>query len=205
MRPDGLRFLPCSALDSLRRLPSLRPRGGASILSHISAAEPLEAERLAAARRFREAIGDALRAARREGGLTLRDVASLSDRRFKPSALGGYERGERSISLERFTELSSVYGVPADRLLGQVLDRIDPEGRVEVVVDVTQLDLLPGQEPKQAAELVDRVISLRGELRGGSVSLRAGDLEQLALATRLTASELVRRLEPALQVRDGAK
>ncbi|MGH2677922.1 MAG: hypothetical protein ACRDHB_06135, partial [Actinomycetota bacterium] len=99
----------------------------------------------------------------------------------------------------------SVYGVPADRLLGQVLDRIDPEGRVEVVVDVTKLDLLPGQEPKRAAELVDRVISLRGELRGGSVSLRAGDLEQLALATHLTASELVRRLEPALQFRDGAK
>jgi hypothetical protein len=97
-----------------------------------------------------------------------------------------------------------VYGVPADRLLGQVLDRTDPEGRVEVVVDRTQLDLLPGEEPKRAAELVDRVISLRGELRGGSVSLRAGDLEQLALATRLTASELVRRLEPALQVRDGA-
>ncbi|MGH2677820.1 MAG: helix-turn-helix domain-containing protein, partial [Actinomycetota bacterium] len=89
----------------------MRPRGGATILLRISVADPLEAERLAAARRFREAIGGALRAARREGGLTLRDVASLSDRRFKPSALGGYERGERSISLERFTELSSVYGV----------------------------------------------------------------------------------------------
>jgi transcriptional regulator with XRE-family HTH domain len=185
-------------------LPSWRTRGGAIILHRISVADPLEAERLAAARRFREAIGNALRAARRERGLTLRDVASLSDRRFKPSALGGYERGERSISLERFTELSSVYGVPADRLLGHVLDRIDPEGRVEVVVDVTQLDRLPGEEPRRAAELVDRVIGLRGELRGGSVSLRAGDLEQLALATRLTASELVRRLEPALQVKDGA-
>jgi hypothetical protein len=130
-------------------------------------------------------------------------VASLSERRFKPSAVGGYERGERSISLERFTELSSVYGVPADRLLGEVLDRVDPEGRVEVVVDLTQLDLLPGEEPRAAAELVDRVITLRGEHRGGAVALRAGDLEQLALDARLTAGELLRRLEPALQVRDA--
>jgi transcriptional regulator with XRE-family HTH domain len=184
-------------------MPSLRVTGDATILQRISVTDPLEAERLAAGRRFREAIGGALRAARRERGLTLRDVASLSDRRFKPSALGGYERGERSISLERFTELSSVYGVPADRLLGQVLDQIDPEGRVEVVVDVTQLDLLPGEEPKLAADLVGRVVTLRGEHPGASVSLRSGDLEQLALASRLTAGELVRRLEPALQVRSS--
>jgi len=75
---------------------------------------------------------------------------------------------------------------------------------VEVVVDVTELDLLPGEEPRLAAELVDRMIDLRGEPRGGSVSLRAGDLERLALASRLTAGELVRRLEPALQVRNDS-
>lgn len=98
-----------------------------------------------------------------------------------------------------------MYGVPADRLLGGVLDRIDPGGRVEVVVDLTQLALLPGDEPKLAAELVDRVIDLRGEPRGRPVSLRAGDLEQLALASRLPAGELVRRLEPALQVRNDSQ
>lgn len=96
-----------------------------------------------------------------------------------------------------------MYGVPADRLLGEVLDRLDPEGRVEVVLDVSQLDLLPGDEPRLAAELVERVIALRGERGGDSVALRAGDLEQLALATRLTPGELVRRLEPAVQVRNA--
>lgn len=128
-------------------------------------------------------------------------MAAVSGRRFKPSALGGYERGERAISLERFWELASVYGVPADRLLGLVLDRIDPEGRVEVVVDLGQLDLLPGDESRIAAELVERVTSQRGERGITSVALRAGDLEELALASRLTPAELIRRLEPALQVR----
>jgi transcriptional regulator with XRE-family HTH domain len=165
-------------------------------------AESLGADRTPGEQRFRRAIGEALRATRRQRGLTLRDVADLSERRFKPSALGGYERGERAISLERFWELAGVYSVPADRLLGEVLDRIDPEGRVEVLVDLSQLELIPGDEPRIAAELVERVVRLRGERLGGAVALRAGDLEEMALASRMTPAELVRRLEPAVRTRD---
>jgi transcriptional regulator with XRE-family HTH domain len=167
--------------------------------------ETLGGDRVPMEQRFREAIGDALRATRRERGLTLRDVANLSGRRFKPSALGGYERGERAISLERFWELASVYGVPADRLLGEVLDRIDPEGRVEVLVDLSQLELMPGDEPRIAAELVERVVRLRGERLGGAVALRSGDLEELALVSRMSPGELVRRLDPAVRARDTGR
>jgi transcriptional regulator with XRE-family HTH domain len=162
---------------------------------------PPDVGRLVATRGLREALGAALRAARRRRGLTLREVAGVSADRFKPSALGGYERGERAISLERFCELAAVYGVPPDRLLGEVFDRLDPEGRVEVVVDLTQLELLPGEESRRAAELVERVVSLRGERLEGSVSLRAGDFEELALSAQLTPGELVRRLEPAVEIR----
>jgi transcriptional regulator with XRE-family HTH domain len=180
----------------------LRSPESAAILSSISVLQPLGADRMPAERRFRLAIGEALRATRRRRGLTLREVASLSGRRFKPSALGGYERGERAISLERFWELSSVYGVPADRLLGDVLDRVDPEGRVEVLVDLSQLELMAGEEPRIAAELVERVIELRGERLGGAVALRAGDLAELALASRLSPGDLVRRLDPAMRIRE---
>jgi transcriptional regulator with XRE-family HTH domain len=191
-------------LIRVRRLPLFAASGARGYPARISDVEPLDERRLAASRRLREATGGALRASRRQRGLTLREVAEVSGHRFKPSALGGYERGERAISLERFTELASVYGVPADRLLGEILDRVDPEGRVEVVVDLSQLELLPGEEPRRAAELVERVVSLREERMGDRVTLRAGDLEELALATRLTPGELVRRLEPAVQVRGGA-
>ncbi len=157
-----------------------------------------------AARQFRAAIGEALRSVRRERGLTLRDVARLSRGRFKASALGAYERGERAISLERFMELGGLYGTPADRLLGSVLDRAAPEERVEVVVDLNRLSLLPGEEPRIAAQLVDRVRAQRGEPAGGSLTLRSGDLQALAMASRLSPRELLRRLEPAVEVRaDG--
>jgi transcriptional regulator with XRE-family HTH domain len=146
-------------------------------------------------------LGGVLRAARRQRGLTLREVARLSASRFKASALGGYERGERAISLERFCDLAGVYGIPPDRLLAQVLDRVAPEGRMEVVLDLRELELLPGQEPKRAGDLVARVRADRGEEHGDEVALRAGDLEALALASGLSPADLIGRLEPALRVR----
>ena len=83
--------------------------------------------------RLREAIGAVLRQAREDRDLTLRDVQARSMGRFKPSSLGGYERGEREISVHRFCELAAVYQIPPDRLLASVLDRVAPEGRAEVV------------------------------------------------------------------------
>jgi transcriptional regulator with XRE-family HTH domain len=74
--------------------------------------------------RFGEVAGEVLRDARRKRGLTLRAVWRRSGGRFKPSALGGYERGERSISLDKFCGLAAIYGVAADRLLAEVLDRV---------------------------------------------------------------------------------
>jgi transcriptional regulator with XRE-family HTH domain len=151
--------------------------------------------------RLRNAIGGVIRAARRQRGLTLREVASLSGYRFKASALGGYERGERMISLERFCDLSALFGIPADRLLSAVLDRIAPEGRAEVVVNLGELERLQGQEPRRAAELVARVQRQRDEESTDEVALRAGDLEALALASDLTPADLIQRLEPAVRIR----
>lgn len=156
------------------------------------------------AARLREALGEVLRDARRRLGLTIREAAARSETRFRPSAIGGYERGERAVSLERFCDLAALYGIPADRLLADVLDRLLPEGRVEVLVDLTELELLPGEEPRMAAAMVERVRRQRGGETGDVVSLRAGDLEALALSFRLPAGDLLRRLEPAIQLREPA-
>jgi len=154
-----------------------------------------------ATRSLREALGEVLRDARRRRGLTLREASAASGNRFRPSAIGGYERSERSISVERFCDLAVLYGVPADRMLAEVLERLTPTGRAEIIVDLTELELLPGEEPRLAAQLVERVKEERGGESGNLVSLRAGDLEALALASRLDPGDLVRRLEPAIRVR----
>ena len=81
-------------------------------------------------------IGRALRRARLARGLTLKQLAAASAGRFKPTSVAGYERGERSISVVRFCELCQIFGVPADRLLGEVLraTRADPE----LMIDLTR-------------------------------------------------------------------
>src|ERR671918_124174 len=124
--------------------PFPRPRP-ASMLRAI-AGSSLDAARL------REALGEVLRDARRRLGLTIREAAARSGTRFRPSAIGGYERGERAISLERFCDMAALYGIPPDRLLADVLDRLRPEGRAEVMIDLTRLELLPGEEPRRAGE-----------------------------------------------------
>jgi transcriptional regulator with XRE-family HTH domain len=89
---------------------------------------------------FLRAVGDELRRARQEAGLALRDLNLRSAREFKASAVGGYERGERSISLDRFCRLAELYGVPPDHLLARVLERAAPVG------DDVVIDLRPAQE-----------------------------------------------------------
>jgi transcriptional regulator with XRE-family HTH domain len=85
------------------------------------------------------AVGEALRDTRLRRRLTVYDVERLSNGRFKPSSLGGYERGERAISMQRFCELAEVYGVRADRLLLDALARAAAAERV--VVDLTRTEV----------------------------------------------------------------
>ncbi len=83
-------------------------------------------------------MGHALRRARLGQGLTLRQVGDRSGGAFKPTAVAGYERAERSISLERFCELCRFYGMAPEFVLAQILE---PAGeRPEITVDLTRLE-----------------------------------------------------------------
>lgn len=149
--------------------------------------------------RFALAVGQTLREVRRERGLTLRQVEARSRGRFKPSVLGGYERGERSISLRRFCELSILYRVPADRLLGRILDRLNPQRGVEVVLDLNRLSLVEEPERRAVTEFVRDIRTRRGDFGSDVITLRAGDVEVIAYGARVDPKTLLRRLEPALR------
>lgn len=79
------------------------------------------------------AVGTALRRARDAAGLSLKDVERLTEGRFKPSTVAGYERGERSISVSRFLSLARFYAAHPDEILSDVLSLIR-HGDMEVVV-----------------------------------------------------------------------
>jgi transcriptional regulator with XRE-family HTH domain len=93
------------------------------------------------------AVGRALREARRARGYTLKQLAARSGSSFKPSAVGGYERGERAISVERFCRLAAVYGVSAGDLLARALRML----RADVIVDLTKVESSADAAALQAA------------------------------------------------------
>lgn len=149
--------------------------------------------------RFDEVVGDVLRRARRARGLTLHDVRRLSRGRFKPSALGAYERGERRITLDRFCDLAGVYGLAPEQLLADVLDRLAPGDRASVVIDLNRLQLIPGEEGRLVAEYVHAVKARRGDYLTDVITLRSGDLAALALSSGRKPRDLLRKLDPAIR------
>jgi transcriptional regulator with XRE-family HTH domain len=88
-----------------------------------------------------ERVGTGLRRARIERGLTLRAMSARSGGVFKPTAVAGYERAERSISLLRFCGLAELYGVPPEILLAQIIRADDQDQRVPTDLSA------PGSEP----------------------------------------------------------
>jgi transcriptional regulator with XRE-family HTH domain len=136
-------------------------------------------------------IGRALRGTRRERGLTLREVASLSGGLFKATSIAGYERGERSISLERFCILCRIYGIAPERLLADILRA--PEERLEPVIDLTLLEDLTPTEGALFSRFVRQVISLRRQPTD-TIAVRAGDVAAIATASGRRADELMQAL-----------
>jgi transcriptional regulator with XRE-family HTH domain len=130
--------------------------------------------------RYASEIGTGLRDARRRRGLTLRQVAALSEGRFKPTSVAGYERGERAISVERFIELAQLYGVPGHSLLADIMRLV--EGAPEPDVDLTALDVSEAAEEAMIAWFVRQMHALRRHQPTGPLNRRAGDPEVLVSA-----------------------
>ena len=139
-------------------------------------------------------IGESLRAIRRQRGWSLREAELASGAEFSASALGTYERGERSLSVERLHRLATLYRVPVDRLLprtpGDVRtdngDGLAPPD--DVIIDLTALEA-HGDEP--GLEALRRYVGViqgeRHDWNGRLLSMLRGDLRLLA---RLTGTNL---------------
>jgi transcriptional regulator with XRE-family HTH domain len=61
-------------------------------------------------KQYAELVGEKLRRMRQERGLSLQEVCARSGGSFVVSTLSAYERGKRSLSLERLSELAAIYG-----------------------------------------------------------------------------------------------
>jgi transcriptional regulator with XRE-family HTH domain len=149
---------------------------------------------------FADEIGKALRRARAARGLTLRQVASLTGGEFKATSVAGYERGERTISVERFCQLCAVYGASASAVVAEIVGAVT--GTREIVIDLTRLEALGEAERDRVQGFVKNVLARRREPSTETLVLREGDLEILASEAGTTLDELAEALQPAIRRED---
>lgn len=114
--------------------------------------------------KFSHALGQRLRAARRQRGWSLGEVESSTAGEFKASVVGAYERGERAISVQRFVRLAETYGMSASELLPLARSGED------LVIDLAALE-------GQTDDLVERYLAAIQLLRKepGSPEVRHSD------------------------------
>ena len=141
------------------------------------------------------AIGARLRRVRHQQGLSLADVQAQSEGRWKAVVVGAYERGDRTITVARLAELSEFYDVPLADLLPDPTAVPHPDdGRV--TLDLLALDAAPARtELTVLARYASQVARNRGDHNGRVLTLRAGDLETVALVVDMTGPQLRERLE----------
>jgi hypothetical protein len=148
--------------------------------------------------RFASALGTAMRAARVHAGLSLRDLQRSSDGRFKPSAVGGYERGERDVSAERFVEFAYLVGRLPEDLLADTLRAVFPRSHREITIDLTKLHETQGDAAGAVGGYARRLQLVRRDYFGDVITFRSGDLEIVAADAGVKVGGLLRTIEPAV-------
>lgn len=143
---------------------------------------------------FDRALGERLRAARRRRGWSLHEVEAMSGKEFKASVLGAYERGERSLSVQRLQRLAGIYGVGVAQLIPPDSDGQAQEGGGELLVDLEALE----QVDLISAEAIDRFLAAIQLRRKGSATsaVRRADLELLTALVASDPAALERLIRP---------
>lgn len=128
---------------------------------------------------FDQALGERLRAARKRRGWSLNEVERRSGQEFKSSVLGAYERGERSISVQRLHRLSQIYMID----VAQLIPAAAPDESAATVIDLNAMT----NADEAVSEAIDRFLSaiqMRRRSPEGDLTVRQTDIDFLATLVR---------------------
>ena len=171
-------------------------------------------------RLYAQQVGQRLRAIRRQKGLSLQEVESISGHEFKASVLGAYERGERVISVPRLQRLAQLYTVPVDQLLPRPPAARAADGDEEaeggqgpattglpdkVTFDLTRFDSVDDPQLGMVFRYLNSIMVLRQDFNGRVLTVRRDDIRAMAGLFGVDPGDLVRRLDDRrLRVAVGA-
>jgi transcriptional regulator with XRE-family HTH domain len=152
---------------------------------------------------YAQRVGERLRAIRLQKGLSLHDVEQASNKEFKASVLGAYERGERSISVPRLQRLAIFYSVPVDQLLprlaeGEIILDQAPSGATPgegIRIDLQKLKGVSAPESEVLSRYLNMIQMARGDFNGKVLTVRDVDIRALAAVFDLSTDALTARLD----------
>ena len=141
-----------------------------------------------------EEIAARLRSIRLSRNLTLADVESKSHKKLRAVALGSYERGDRTLSVKKASELSDFYEVPLSYLL---TGHSPTQGLThKIVMDLRRVRELSVISTTQSLtqkilfSFLFGIIKERQDFNGEVLSLRASDIEYLTITIGCSDEEL---------------
>jgi transcriptional regulator with XRE-family HTH domain len=134
---------------------------------------------------YAKTLGARLRAIRTQQGLSLHGVEEKSRGRWKAVVVGSYERGDRSVTVQKLAELAEFYGVPVSELLPPT---------PKLVIDLERMNELPKEKSGPLARYIATIQSQRGDYNGRVLSVRQEDLRSLAVIYDKSPADLTEEL-----------
>jgi transcriptional regulator with XRE-family HTH domain len=149
-------------------------------------------------RRYVELVGEKLRRLRLDRGLSLQEVCDRSGGAFVVSTLSAYERGKRSLSLERLLELAEIYGLSPTSILeiednGEGHPSLNRNRPLRIRVD--NLSRLTEDERRPLENYMAFLRNLRNDPAREVLTIRKDDLAYLSNLYGMRPQLLKERLE----------
>jgi transcriptional regulator with XRE-family HTH domain len=143
---------------------------------------------------YAKTLGARLRAIRTQQGLSLHGVEEKSRGRWKAVVVGSYERGDRSVTVQKLAELAEFYGVPVSELLPDPRPSSAVTTNTKIVLNLESLGSLPADEAGPLARYASTIQAQRHDYNGKVLSIRTEDLKSLAIIYDMSPDELTTRL-----------
>ena len=126
-------------------------------------------------------IAAAIRAIRKQKGMTLKDVEAKSNGLWKSVVIGSYERCDRTLSLKRAIALAEFYQVPLDQLLGLAKNRTMGSNRL--ILDLRAIQANPEKSRLYSglSTFVKAICERRRDWNGELLSIRSSDIFEISL------------------------
>jgi transcriptional regulator with XRE-family HTH domain len=143
---------------------------------------------------YAKTLGARLRAIRTQQGLSLHGVEEKSRGRWKAVVVGSYERGDRSVTVQKLAELAEFYGVPVSELLPGDAAPTPIASAPKLVIDLERMNQLPKEKVGPLARYVATIQAQRGDYNGRVLSVRHEDLRSLAVIYDKSPADLTEEL-----------